>query len=62
MLKFPLPSNDPLPVTEPVNEIVRAVANLVAVAALPDKFPIKFPWVVIEPACMSAHPTLSQNS
>ena len=43
MLKFPLPSNDPLPVTEPVNEIVRGVANLVAVAALPDKFPIKFP-------------------
>jgi hypothetical protein len=35
ILKFPLPSKLPLPVTEPVKEIVLAVASLVAVSALP---------------------------
>ena len=33
--KFPLPSKEPEPVTEPVSEIVLAVYNLVAVAAFP---------------------------
>jgi hypothetical protein len=35
MLKLPLPSKEPLPVTEPVKEIVLAVASFVAVEALP---------------------------
>ena len=45
MLRLPLPSNVPLPVTEPVKAIVRAVANLVAVAALPDDdaYPTLYP-------------------
>ena len=32
---FPLPSMDTEPVTEPLSVIVRAVAHLLAVAALP---------------------------
>ena len=35
IFKLPLPSKEPEPVTEPVNEIVLAVASLVAVAAFP---------------------------
>ncbi|MNV57812.1 hypothetical protein D3C71_1501600 [compost metagenome] len=38
---FPLPSNVTPPVTEPVTEIIAGVNHLLAVAALPDKLPIK---------------------
>ena len=39
MLKLPLPSKEPEPVTEPVILIVLAVANLDAVAAFPENYP-----------------------
>ena len=43
ILKLPDPSKDPEPVTAPVKEIVLAVANLVAVPALPDTLPVTLP-------------------
>jgi hypothetical protein len=43
MLTLPLPSKDVEPDTSPVSEIVRAVANVVAVSALPVTSPVKLP-------------------
>ena len=43
MVKFPVPSKEPEPVTSPLNAIVLEVASAVAVSALPSKFASKVP-------------------